>query len=133
MKYVCFLLCAIGCLISNKSFAQTPTDTTQEIVTMAEVMAQFPGGEEEMFAFINKNLLYPKLAKENAIEGRVIVRFIIQKDGSIDKIEIIRKLNWGCDEEVLRIIQLMPKWIPGKVNGKPVAMYFTLPIAFKLK
>ncbi len=133
MKYICFLLCTVGCLINTKSFAQTPTDTTQEIITMAEVMPQFPGGEDEMYDFINKNLLYPKLAKENGIEGRVIVRFIVQKSGYIDKIEIIRKLGWGCDEEVLRMIQLMPKWSPGKMNGKPVAVYFTLPVTFKLK
>lgn len=133
MKYICLLLCIVGCLINTKSFAQTPTDTTQEVITMAEVMPQFPEGEEEMYDFINKNLLYPKLAKENGIEGRVIVRFIVQKSGYIDKIEIIRKLGWGCDEEVLRMIQLMPKWSPGKVNGKPVAVYFTLPVTFKLK
>lgn len=133
MKYICLLLCVVSCLINTKSFAQTPTDTTQEVITMAEVMPQFPGGEEEMYDFINKNLLYPKLAKENGIEGRVIVRFIVQKSGYIDKIEIIRKLGWGCDEEVLRMVQLMPKWSPGKVNGKPVAVYFTLPVTFKLK
>ncbi|MES2382712.1 MAG: energy transducer TonB [Bacteroidota bacterium] len=134
MKYVYFLLCAIGCLINTKSYAQMlPVDTTKQVLTMPEEMPQFPGGENEMYSFISKNLYYPTLAKENAIEGKVYVRFVVERDGSIDQIEILKKLGWGCDEEVIRMIQLMPKWKPGKMKGNAVPVFFVLPVVFKLK
>ncbi|MES2655751.1 MAG: energy transducer TonB [Bacteroidota bacterium] len=100
---------------------------------MPEEMPQFPGGENEMYSFISKNLYYPTLAKENAIEGKVYVRFVVERDGSIDQIEILKKLGWGCDEEVIRMIQLMPKWKPGKMKGNAVPVFFVLPVVFKLK
>jgi len=95
-------------------------------------MPEFVGGEIELSKFLSKNILYPKLAKENNIEGRVIVRFVVEKDGSISNTDILRKLGFGCDEEVIRLIKTMPKWVPGKQNGKPVRVYYTLPIVFKL-
>jgi len=105
---------------------------SNEILIDAEERPKFIEGEEALKAFINKNIIYPSYAKENNIEGRVIVRFVVEKDGSISNTDILRKLGFGCDEEVIRLIKSMPKWVPGKQNGKPIRVYFTLPIVFKL-
>jgi protein TonB len=108
-------------------------DDSMEIFLEAEQAPTFKGGFDSLDVFLSKNLKYPTLAKENGIEGRIVVRFIIEKDGLITKTEILKKLGWGCDEEALRLIKLMPKWMPAKMNGKHVRTYFTLPIVFKLK
>jgi len=95
------------------------------------VMPSFPGGERELMKFIQDNLVYPKEALEQGIEGRVICRFLIREDGSIDKVEIQRSLSEETDQEALRIIKSMPQWIPGKQMGENTAVYYTLPILFK--
>lgn len=104
-----------------------------EIFLESEISPEFVGGEIEWNNFLNKNLRYPQLAKENGIEGRVVARFVVEKDGSITKVDLLKKVGWGCDEEVIRLLKLMPNWKPGKMNGKNVRTYFTLPIVFKLK
>ena len=78
------------------------------------------------------NLVYPKIAQENGIQGRVIVRFMVNKDGSISNIQIVRSLDPTCDKEAIRIIKSLPKFIPAKQNGVNVAVWYTLPITFKL-
>lgn len=133
MKHLTFIITITLCLISSKNFAQVAIDTTGEIIMYAEVMPQFNEGEEEMYKFISTNLNYPILAKENGIEGKVIVRFVVEKNGSLSNIEILKKVGWGCDEEAMKLIKKMPNWIPGKMNGKPVRTYYTLPIVFSLK
>ena len=107
-------------------------ENSNEILIEAEIMPEVVGGDIELSKFLSKNILYPKLAKENNIEGRVVVRFVVEKDGTISNTDILRKLGFGCDEEVIRLIKSMPKWVPGKQNGKPVRVYYTLPIVFKL-
>lgn len=109
------------------------SDDSLEILLECEVAPNFPGGFDSIDIFLSKNLKYPALAKENGIEGRVVLRFVVEKDGTLTNIEILRKVGWGCDDEATRLIKQMPKWIPGKMNGKPVRVYFTLPILFKLK
>ena len=96
-------------------------------------MPQFPGGESALLGNISQHLTYPKIAQENGIEGIVIVRFMINKDGSISNIQIIRSLDPSCDKEAIRIVKSLPKFIPGKQNGVTVAVWYTLPISFKLK
>ncbi|MFA9213405.1 MAG: energy transducer TonB [Candidatus Methylacidiphilales bacterium] len=98
------------------------------IFSNPDVMPEFIGGESELYNFVNTNLHLPENAKENNINGKVIVQFIVEKDGSISNIEIVRKLSFGCDEEVIRIINSMPKWKPGRMNDEPVRMKMTLPI-----
>lgn len=95
----------------------------------------FPGGEEAMMAFIGKNITYPPLAKENGIEGRVVLSFVVGKDGSIDpgSIKVLKKLGWGCEEEAVKVVQKMPGWKPGKQNGRAVPVQFNLPIVFQLR
>jgi len=98
------------------------------IFSNPEVMPEFSGGESELYNFIRTNIKIPESAKENNISGKVIVQFIVEKDGSISNIEILRKLGFGCDEEVVRIINSMPNWTPGKMNDGPVRMKMILPI-----
>ena len=108
-------------------------DDSLEIFLECEVAPIFPGGFDSIDVFLSKNLKYPAIAKENGIEGRVVVRFVVEKVGTLTNITLLRKVGWGCDDEATRLIKQMPKWIPGKMNGKPVRVYFTLPILFKLK
>ncbi|MFN4083615.1 MAG: energy transducer TonB [Bacteroidia bacterium] len=104
-----------------------------EILTFAEQMPEFAGGLEEMYKFINKNIQYPQMARENGIQGKVLLSFVVGTDGKITQIEQIgKKLGWGLDDEAIRIVKAMPPWTPGKQNGKPVTVKFTLPIKFQL-
>jgi protein TonB len=107
-------------------------DTGPEIVTFAEQMPEFEGGTEEMMKFLQKNLNYPPVARENGIEGRVVLQFVVDKDGKISQVEVLKKLGWGLEEEAVRVVKTMPPWKPGKQNGKPVIVRFTLPVVFRL-
>jgi protein TonB len=95
-------------------------------------MPQFPGGEEALFKFIALNLKYP-IIDGDGMQGKVICRFIINKDGSVSDIKVIRSLDTSCDAEAIKVLKLLPKFIPGKQNGKNVRVWYTIPIAFKLE
>lgn len=104
-----------------------------EILTFAEQMPEFTGGTEELYKYLSKNIQYPPLARENSIEGKVILTFVVGADGKISQIEQVgKKLGWQCDEEAIRVVKGMPAWTPGKQNGKAVVVKFTLPIRFQL-
>jgi len=100
---------------------------------MVEQMPSFPGGTQELLQYIAKNLKYPTIAQENGVQGRVICQFVVAKDGSVQNVRVVRSLDPYCDKEAIRVIQSLPKWIPGKQNGKTVPVYYTLPIVFKLQ
>lgn len=106
-------------------------DYNERPFVSVEQIPQFKGGENALREFIDNNLKYPELSEENGIEGRVILRFVVKKDGSISDIQILRGLDSLCDAEAIRVIQLMPDWIPGKQNGQTVPVYYTLPISFR--
>lgn len=105
----------------------------EDIKQAVEVMPSYPGGEKKMYEFIIKNLRYPEIARENDIQGRVFVSFVVTKDGSLDKVKILRGIGYGCDEEAMRVILRMPNWKPGTQRGKAVAVSYTLPFNFKLQ
>ncbi len=100
--------------------------------TIVEQMPEFPGGEEEMRKFLAKNVTYPVVAQENGISGTVFVAFVVGPDGTITKARVIRGFDKYCEEEALRVIRTMPHWKPGRQNGKPVFVQFTVPIKFTL-
>ena len=100
---------------------------------MVESMPTFPGGSQELLTFVSKNLVYPQSAIDNGIQGRVVLTFCITASGEIKDIKIVRSLTPDCDQEAIRILKLMPKWIPGQQSGKNVDAMFTLPITFKLQ
>ena len=95
-----------------------------------EEYPSFPGGEEALYDFINKNLQYPEAAREANITGTVVVAFAIEKDGTISNVRILRDLGYGCGEEAVRVVKMMPKWNPGKQDGVIVRSEFVLPIKF---
>lgn len=132
MKRLALLLSAI--FLTNMAFCQEEKKVSvdDEVFVVVEEQAEFPGGMEAMYAYIQKNLVYPEKAKEKGIEGRVFVTFTIEKDGSISNILIKRAIGGGCEEAVVEMIKNMPKWKPGKQRGKPVRFQFTLPIKFEL-
>ena len=92
-------------------------------------MPEFPGNVNE---YMKANLKYPAGAKAKGVEGRVLVQFVVTEDGSVGAAKLIRGIQKDMDEEALRIISQMPKWKPGKQNGRPVRVYYTLPVIFKL-
>ncbi len=102
------------------------------IYQVVEVMPQFPGGNEALYAFIKKTLIYPVVAKENGITGTVFVQMVLEKNGAITQIEVIRGVEKLLDQEAIRVVRLFPDFIPGLQNGKPVRCFFRLPIRFRL-
>ena len=103
-----------------------------DVVMFADVMPEYPGGTNAMFDFIRKNVKYPESAKEKGIEGRVYVNFVIDKDGSISDIKVLRGLCKEIDEEAVRVVKAMPKWNPGMQDGEPVRVQYMLPFYFKI-
>lgn len=97
-----------------------------------EQQPQFPDGLDAMYKFLKKNMEYPELAKEIGLSGIVYVQFVVSKEGKIEHARIVRGVGGGLDQEALRVVNLMPDWKPGRHNGKPVAVNFTLPIKFQL-
>ena len=138
MKKILFILFCLS--MQFIAFGQNTADSNKrlnnlandEVFNLVEEMPEFPGGDEARTKFLNKNLKYPKLAREKDIEGTVYIEFIIEKDGSLSKIKVKRGIGGGCDEESLRVIKLMPKWKPGKQDGEEVRTQFVLPIKFIL-
>lgn len=104
-----------------------------EIFTVVEQMPEFPGGAAEMTRFIQKNIKYPMMARESDIQGRVYINFVVEPDGSVSNVTVMRGIGGGCDEEAVRIVNMMPKWNPGKQRGVAVRCSFTVPIVFRLQ
>ena len=115
--------------------AKKPEVPQQEevIFQVVEEMPKFPGGLQEAMVFIGKNIKYPVEAQQAKIEGRVIVRFVVGRDGSVSDVEVMRGVSPELDAEAVRVVSLMPKWIPGKQRGKAVAVKYTMPIMFRLQ
>ena len=110
----------------------TEAATLQDsIYRVSEVMPQYPGGPNEIMRYIQENIKYPQSAKDNKIEGRVFVTFVVEKDGSITNAAVIRGIDKECDAEALRVVSSMPKWNPGQQDGKNVRTQFTIPIIYK--
>lgn len=101
--------------------------------TYVDQMPEFPGGTSSMMNFLAENILYPISALERDIQGMVVLRFIVEIDGKISNIQVVRKVGGGCDEEAIRVVEKMPAWIPGRQNGKKVRVYFVLPVKFTIK
>ena len=109
--------------------ATSKKDTVYQI---AEEMPEFPGGLEALMDYVGRNVKYPEEAKDKEIQGRVFVSFVIEKDGSVNEVKVLRGIGGGCDEEAVRVIKAMPKWTPGKMKGQPVRVSYQIPINFKL-
>ena len=105
----------------------------QTIFEVVENMPDFPGGQAALMQYLAKNIKYPTIAQENGTQGRVIVQFVVNKDGSIVDAKVVRSVDPYLDKEALRVINTMPKWKPGMQRGKPVRVKFTVPVMFRLQ
>lgn len=108
-------------------------EAPQQIFTIVEQMPEFPGGEEELFKYLGKNIKYPSMARENGITGTVYVTFVVEGSGEISDVKKLRGIGGGCDEEAMRVVKAMPSWRAGKQNGKSVRVQYNLPIKFTLR
>lgn len=104
-----------------------------EIFQIVEAMPDFPGGDAARMKFLRDNIKYPQIARESGIQGTVYVTFVVEKDGRVTDIRVLRGIGGGCDEEAVRVIKAMPRWQPGKQRGKPVRVQFNMPIKFTLQ
>lgn len=118
----------------------TPTETvsenieknTETVFTVVEESAMFPGGQDELIKYLALNIKYPKQARVRGVEGLVSVSFVVEKDGSLTDIKLLRDIGSGCGQEALRVVKEMPKWKPAKLKGEIVRMQFNLPVKFTL-
>ncbi len=115
---------------------EAPVEEEEEevVFVVVESMPEFPGGQQALFKFLSENVKYPVIAQENGIQGRVICQFVVNRDGSIVDVEVVRSGgDASLDKEAVRVIKSMPKWKPGKQRGKAVRVKYTLPVNFKLQ
>ncbi len=138
MKYILFLLllgiCS-GVYTQHTDSLHTQTDslhTQKKTYDFLDQMPEYPGGFKALFDFMYTNMQYPAEAIKKEIEGVVYVKFIVDEYGNISNPIVVRSVGGGCDEEAVRIISLMPQWKPGAENGKPAAVWYTLPVKFTI-
>ena len=104
-----------------------------KVYTVVEQMPSFPGGPAALMKFLSENIKYPVVAQENGVQGRVVVAFVVERDGSITDVHIARGVDPSLDKEAVRVVKSMPKWTPGKQNGSAVRVKFNVPVAFRLQ
>jgi len=109
-----------------------PEPEDEEVFMVVEDSPEFPGGVQALLDYLRKNIKYPAICRENNIQGRVLVSFVVNKDGAIVEPEIVKSVNPSLDKEALRVISGMPNWTPGKQRGKPVRVKYTVPVNFRL-
>ena len=116
-----------------------PIEVEEEVVseapifTVVESMPEFKGGMAKLYTYLGNNIKYPVMAKESGIQGKVYVTFVVERDGSITDVRVLRGIGGGCDEEAIRVVAGMPSWKPGKQRGKPVRVQYNLPVRFTLQ
>lgn len=115
--------------VADSSLNSKSTEKTFDVV---DNMPSYPGGRAAMMAFLSSNMNYPATAKENNVQGRVIIGFVVEKDGSISEVKVLRSVDPALDQEALRLVNAMPKWKPGTLDGKPVRVRYSVPFTFRL-
>ena len=116
----------------QKSDLPQKNEREEKIFDVVEQPPHFPGGSQAMMDYLSKNVKYPKVAEQLAIQGRVIMAFVVEEDGSITNVKVVRGVHPSLDKEAIRVVEAMPKWIPGKQNGQYVRVKYNLPVTFKL-
>ena len=112
---------------------EPPKEEETKVVDVVEVMPTFPGGQGALFEWLSKNIKYPVVAEENGVQGRVIVTFVVERNGSITDVQVAKSVDPSLDKEAVRVVKAMPHWIPGKQNGSAVRVKFTVPVTFRLQ
>ena len=126
-------LMAVCCLVTASAQKTVVSQKNQKVYDVAEQMPEYPGGMPAMFEFLMENMKYPKDAEKQKVEGRVMVMFVVETDGSISDVKVAKKTFPSLDAEAVRVVQSMPKWTPGRDKGKVVRVQYTLPVSFRLK
>lgn len=115
------------------AYIDEPESDEQDIFEVVEDMPEFPGGESALLSYLAKNIKYPASAQERELQGRINIQFVVNKDGSVGEPRVIgRSFDSSCEKEAIRVIMAMPKWKPGKQRNKPVRVYYTVPVYFRL-
>ena len=125
-------ICCLTTVLAQKTVV-SQKDQKEDPFNVVEDMPAFPGGMEAMIQFISSNIKYPADVKKQKVDGRVLVNFVVEKDGSITEVKVIKPAFPSLDAEAVRVVKAMPKWKPGYQNGKAVRVQFTMPINFSLK
>mgnify|MGYP004559237289 CR=1 FL=1 len=112
---------------------EPPKVEEEKVFDVVEQMPSFPGGNTALMKFLNENIHYPVVAQENGVQGRVVVSFVVERDGHITDVQIARSVDPSLDKEAQRVVKSMPKWIPGKQNGSAVRVKFNVPVSFRLQ
>jgi periplasmic protein TonB len=120
--------------IDFDKFTKAEVEIVEDVIfERPEIMPEFPGGVSALFEYLGRRIKYPSTAKELNIHGTVFLSFVIEKDGSVTNVELVRGISGGCDEEAIRVVAGMPNWIPGRMGTQPVRVKFSLPVRFKLE
>jgi TonB family protein len=139
IKFLFIFSLVLACAYSSSVYAlQFPISTCQNLTVdsvckIPDKMPRFPGGDKGLLDFLTKNVRYPLYAQQKRIEGKVILQFIINAEGKVEKVSILRGVCPSINKEAMRVVNSMPDWIPGELNGKKIAVYYTLPVSFKLE
>ena len=112
---------------------EPPKVEETKVFDVVEEMPQFPGGQAALLEYLAKNIKYPVVAEENGVQGRVIVTFVVERDGSITDVRVVKSVDPSLDKEAARVVKSMPKWQPGKQNGSAVRVKYTVPVQFRLQ
>jgi len=113
--------------------AEPKPEVENKVFDVVEQMPSFPGGQGALMKYLNDNIKYPVVAQENGVQGRVVVSFVVERDGSITDVNVVRSVDPSLDKEAVRVIKGMPHWIPGKQNGSAVRVKYNVPVSFRLQ
>ena len=112
---------------------EPPKEEETKVFDVVEQMPSFPGGPSALMQYLSSNIKYPVVAEENGVQGRVVCTFVVERDGSITDVRVIKSVDPSLDKEAVRVVKGMPKWIPGKQNGSAVRVKYTVPVTFRLQ
>ena len=124
---------AVFCLTTVSAQKTVVSQKNDQVFDVVEQMPEYPGGMQALFEFLKENIKYPEDAQKQKVEGRVLAKFVVETDGSISNIEVVKHAFPSLDAEAVRVIQAMPKWSPGKQKGQAVRVKYVVPINFNLK
>ena len=132
-KFIIMALMAVFGLITVSAQKTVVAQKNQKVFDIVEQMPEYPGGQAALFEYLSKNIKYPADAEKKKVEGKVFVTFVVDTDGKITDVSLMRKVFPSLDAEAIRVISAMPNWIPGKQKGQVVRVKYTVPIIFRLK
>ena len=118
---------------NEQAIDEAPKEEETKVFDVVEQMPSFPGGDAELMKYLSTHIKYPVVAEENGIQGRVICTFVVERDGSITDVKVVKSVDPSLDKEAMRVLKSMPKWIPGKQNGSAVRVKYTVPVTFRLQ